>query len=733
MTMASIFEKDWFERDCDFVLRTTDSIGWADACKGGAFSSYIYSDRQVREMLDDKRSLAIELMGFSKSLTETNPSVHITDGVDKGCTNGKRITIGRRFSGKVPTDGDKLDLLIGIMLHECCHIKWTDFEHVNNAMKGEKKIVHTIHNILEDEMIEERLTALYPGYANYLSKLKYYLFGEFGKNIRKRRKYNHCVNEIMKLLLYVIRYPKYLEDVAPATLAKYEELFTDIYEILKVNGIFSLSTASTAKATMKAARAIYLLLVEYVRTHPNEVKKPKKSTKIDLDEIDLDDEDERDEDDTEDEDDERDDDEDNGFGIDGDSPETAVDDDDDSEGEWEEGEGDDDPLGENEGSGGSLDGDWEESEGDDDPLGENEDEDEDEEPTMSTEEAEDSIDGACDEDGSVVNEIDEINRVSSESECDEDEREGYDKDVEQEAKENPSYVGEDNEGRYDPNSKPSDNIGEGNDVATRTSAELAYAQRQYMNYLSTVKDLIPEFQKVLVQNSYKNEFSRQTYLRNGSLDSSRIVDAVLGHPSVYQRMSVKNVAKGTKCAYVIMLDESGSMLSGDIHTVATKLAILFYEALKNEPEVEVYIYGHGDCVVTYLDKYHTNPYVLGDRMKQGNQNEEKSYRIIIDKVREQTNLPIVAINITDTFYLSSLNAMIDTVNYCREQRCAVNLLALANSSSSWYGENQQSSNDAIYGIGGWFSFDTTRGIRELKVVANEFSNIVKNSFKKAIR
>lgn len=77
-------------------------------------------------------------------------------------------------------------------------------------------------------------------------------------------------------------------------------------------------------------------------------------------------------------------------------------------------------------------------------------------------------------------------------------------------------------------------------------------------------------------------------LRNGTLDTTKLVDAFLGVENVYQSHE-EILVHGVKI--VLLIDESGSMESENKILDAARSAILLNEGVKNVPKSEMFIYG----------------------------------------------------------------------------------------------------------------------------------------------
>jgi len=78
-------------------------------------------------------------------------------------------------------------------------------------------------------------------------------------------------------------------------------------------------------------------------------------------------------------------------------------------------------------------------------------------------------------------------------------------------------------------------------------------------------------------------------MRSGRLDTGKLAEAKQHVPTIYERIGT---VKTNKLCVGILIDESGSMSSNGKDKTAAQAAIMLNEALKNVPDVELFIYGH---------------------------------------------------------------------------------------------------------------------------------------------
>ena len=255
--MSNIYNSDWFGRNSDFTRQGKDRLFWES--DNEAYSSFLYPGTQekIEQMVSDDAKMTSELQKLVKrfALTASIKSSHKSSG---SYTNGKQIVISSNIEDITPKK--KLDVMIGLALHEISHCLYTEF----GALKNKNDIQKALINIIEDELIETQLGMTYPGYANFFKAVKYHMFDKLGhENLLKKA--NSELEQIMTLFLYIVRYPKYVCEVDKKIMKTYEELFTKIKNILDSHGCLSENIVGKVTGnSVGAAYDIYELLKKYI-------------------------------------------------------------------------------------------------------------------------------------------------------------------------------------------------------------------------------------------------------------------------------------------------------------------------------------------------------------------------------------------------------------------------------------------------------------------------------------
>ena len=255
--MSNIYNSDWFGRNSDFTRQGKDRLFWES--DNEAYSSFLYPGTQekIEQMVSDDAKMTLELQKLVKrfALATSIKASHKSSG---SYTNGKQIVISSNIEDITPKK--KLDVMIGLALHEISHCLYTEF----SALKNKNDIQKALINIIEDELIETQLGMTYPGYANFFKAVKYHMFDKLGhENLLKKA--NSELEQIMTLFLYIVRYPKYVCEVDKKIMKTYEELFTKIKNILDSHGCLSENIVGKVTGnSVGAALDIYELLKEYI-------------------------------------------------------------------------------------------------------------------------------------------------------------------------------------------------------------------------------------------------------------------------------------------------------------------------------------------------------------------------------------------------------------------------------------------------------------------------------------
>ena len=612
--IPEIFKSDWFEGRTTEFISADDSkrIGWDEGLTN--YSEFLFTENYLDRLIKDNE-LIIEELNKVLDAMDVSAGVGFSNKAGTAYTDGNRIAIDNKFVPNTAQSHKKLyskfDILIGLLIHEACHCKYTDFEYCKKNRNLLNEIIHSIHNILEDECIERNIGLSFPGYSNFIKAVKLELFARQ----LKKKDLEWDVDElqdIFNLLLITVRYPSKLKIVPEHVLEQHSELFEKIRDILDFKGILDRKdNPNCTRDTVSAAIAIYNLL--------NIDEKPN-----------------------------------SGKGSETEGP--------------GKGEGTESGKGK---------------------------------PSLK-----DAIDAL----GKSLMDPTDTDNIDSSSET-LNERQEY------EINKELTYEDTEGTGKFGWNGGygVNDNIKE-----WKTSNILTYNK-----LYGDIKQFIKDFQKIIVPTGSDDQYKKIGFQRSGQLDPNQIVTALQGGRFVNTKMQKTVIKNKPKYALVLNMDESSSMFGNYMgrnirikknspYGIASRLAVLFYEAMKDYKDLEIYIYGHGDNINRYIfPNKNTDKYVLGKRQLQGGQDDAKSIKAILTEVRNHTKLPIIMVNITDSLYLSGIDNMTKVAQEFGD--VAITLMCVSQISKKYLTPEHIKTNDTIYGAGNWVTIDDKTDLRKISL------------------
>lgn len=620
--IPEIFKSDWFEGRTTEFISADDSkrIGWDEDLTN--YSEFLFTENYLDRLIKDKELIVEELNKILDAM-DVSAGISFSNKAETAYTDGNRIAIDNKFVPNTVQSHKKIyskfDILIGLLIHEACHCKYTDFEYCKKNRNLLNEIIHSIHNILEDECIERNIGLSFPGYSNFIKAVKLELFA---RQIKKKDLEWDVdeLQDIFNLLLITVRYPSKLKIVPEHVLEQHSELFEKIRDILDFKGILDRKdNPNCTRDTISAAIAIYNLL--------------------NIDEK------------------------------------------------------------ENGGKGSETKGD---------------------EGTASGK-GKSSLKDAIDAIGKSLMDPTDTDNIDSSSET-------LNESQEYEINKELTYEDTEGTGKFGWNGGygVNENIKE-----WKTSNILTYNK-----LYGDIKQFIKDFQKIIVPTGSDDQYKKIGFQRSGQLDPNQIVTALQGGRFVNTKMQKTVIKNKPKYALVLNMDESSSMFGNYIgrnirikknspYGIASRLAVLFYEAMKDYKDLEIYIYGHGDNINRYIfPNKNTNKYVLGKRQLQGGQDDAKSIKTILTEVRNHTKLPIIMVNITDSLYLSGIDDMTKVAQEFGD--VAITLMCVSQISKKYLTPEHIKTNDAIYGAGNWVTIDDKTDLRKISL---QMAKIFRDKYK----
>lgn len=259
MTRAEIEDlmHDWFERDGETFIRISDKdrVGWEETLDAGAdYSSYILESPTQEDLIRRGYTLASEMLTAMNLPRKVRLRISRTGD---SATDLKTVTVCTEyFDDKTLTVGAKLDIFMGLTIHEGCHVLYTTPTKPEDFGVN-KRIIHTLWNIIEDERIEEKLGETKPGFARFLEKSRYYYFDQYylDAGMIDEVAEKNDAEQLLNLILRIIRYPVYLK----------EEDFERFGFYLKKIKEILLPFPDSTKAALDAAKRIYEVIRDFYR------------------------------------------------------------------------------------------------------------------------------------------------------------------------------------------------------------------------------------------------------------------------------------------------------------------------------------------------------------------------------------------------------------------------------------------------------------------------------------
>lgn len=207
--------EDWFDRDGETYVhkRTKGRLGWEKELeKDESYSAYFLEAPTQEDLIKRAYSLARDMIVVMDPPFKVN--IKITTGEDAmSATDGKTVYASTNmFDDPELSTGEKLDTFLGVVIHEGCHLLYTDLTWLS---KVTRKVILQIWNVIEDERIERLCGEHKPGLANFLEKSKYYFFDQYYLDFvvpREKEAKLTPFERLFNLFLSFIRYPKYIKE-----------------------------------------------------------------------------------------------------------------------------------------------------------------------------------------------------------------------------------------------------------------------------------------------------------------------------------------------------------------------------------------------------------------------------------------------------------------------------------------------------------------------------------------
>lgn len=587
-------------------------------------SKFIYKEMEIEAYKTSAALMSQALLYVSNQVTENSAQLVAKENSDSSYTDGKHIVVGMNPMKEHKDAYVGMDIEMGLACHEACHCAFTDFKNYDLKMV-KYPIAHWLHNVYEDECIEEMLGIRKPQWMYFLNNVLEHYFSEdkFINSMKKLVLSNSKIDTVQFMVLYMVRNSSLSKRFPKEWIDEFGPMLDEIYEkvIVKLEDPSQFKYSPT-KNTVVACLDTIEIIKKYVKLDDLNSKLAKPN-----------------------------------LGMIG----------------------------------------------------------------NSSTEGNPNQEKNCGQNGLFSPNTSEGRTKSKNA-------------ISQKFNKAKESVNQENDTLGKPDNKPNELFkGATKEIgAVKPNSSDAVA---YKKMVSKLTEEIKIAKKIIIPNNKKIELEDDKFHRNGQLISSHLVQAIQGVNCVYHRKVMKkSESPDPKYAFVISIDESGSMnfpqnSEYSARNVASKLACIFYEAMKNYEGIDLYIYGHGENIVKYITPKDKNPYKLGNRLCQMSQNDAKSYDTILKDVKLQTNKKIFFLNITDSLYLSSKTSLIRVINDWKAQNVLFGLLCI-NSTDYEYKNNEKeykSINYQLYGDNWVGVSDTKTGMKEALI---KFSNIVRKNYDK---
>lgn len=578
-------------------------------------SKFIYKEMEIEAYKTSPALMSQALLYVSNQVTENSAQLVAKKNSDSSYTDGKHIVVGMNPMKEHKDAYDGMDIEMGLACHEACHCAFTDFKNYDLKMV-KYPIAHWLHNVYEDECIEEMLGIKKPQWMYFLNHVLSHYFSEdkFINSIKKLVLSNSKIDIVQFMILYMVRNSELSNRFPKEWIDEFGPMLDEIYEkvIVKIEDPNQFKYTPT-KNTVVACLDTIEIIKKYVKLDDlnSRLSKPN-------------------------------------LGMIG----------------------------------------------------------------NSSTEGNPNQDKNCGQNGLFF-----PNTSAGRSKSNNAIKQKFD---------NAKNALNNNSNNESLEIKMFENsIDEIGAIKPNNSDAIAYNR-----IISSLKEEIRIAKRIIIPNNKKIELEDDKFHRNGQIISSHLVQAIQGVNCVYHRKVIKrSETPDPKYAFVLSLDESGSMsyqLSNEYsgRNIASKLACIFYEAMKDYDGIDLYIYGHGENIVKYVTPKDKNPYKLGNRLYQGIQNDAKSYDTILKDVRLQTNKKIFFLNITDSLYLSNKENLVQTIKQWKDRNVSFGLLCINSSENE---TRYNAINDEMYGDN-WVSIHNSKsGMKESLI---KFSNIIKKNYDK---
>lgn len=227
-------------------------------------SSFLFNQENLKNTLKSMTLSSIELAKITNKIVDAHPYVYAVANSDSSYTDGQTIVIGMGPSSENENIFNGMDIEYGIACHEACHCAYTNFNLCQRYLNV-SDLCHWIHNVYEDECIEEMMGFDIPNYIPFLNAVHDHYFSK-NKFKTPDLRVNEDFEIISTMLLSYVRSEDWVNLIPKEWEDTYGELFDNIYDVVDKYGLIRCDEInySPTEQTINAAIETEKLIVDFL-------------------------------------------------------------------------------------------------------------------------------------------------------------------------------------------------------------------------------------------------------------------------------------------------------------------------------------------------------------------------------------------------------------------------------------------------------------------------------------
>lgn len=230
-------------------------------------SKFIYKEMEIEAYKTSAALMSQALLYVSNQVTENSAQLVAKENSDSSYTDGKHIVVGMNPMKEHEDAYVGMDIEMGLACHEACHCAFTDFKNYDLKMV-KYPIVHWLHNVYEDECIEEMLGIRKPQWMYFLNNVLVHYFSEdkFINSMKKLVLSNSKIDTVQFMVLYMVRNSSLSKRFPKEWIDEFGPMLDEIYEkvIVKLENPSQFKYSPT-KNTVVACLDTIEIIKKYVK------------------------------------------------------------------------------------------------------------------------------------------------------------------------------------------------------------------------------------------------------------------------------------------------------------------------------------------------------------------------------------------------------------------------------------------------------------------------------------